>query len=120
VLEAVLAAVDSTLTRQQILERWPSAVPSPEATTLWKWLRRAVELGRLTRYGAGHKGDPFRYGLAGRSSSLLPPLPELAPLEHEVPLDGKSLTRAAKALAVLEELRRRGAERDANCGEGHG
>jgi hypothetical protein len=119
VLEAVLAAADGTLTRQQIREQWPSAVPSPEATTLWKWLRRAVELGRLTRHGDGHKGDPFRYGLVGQSSSLLPPLPDLAPLEHEVPRDGKSLTRAAKALAVLEELRRREAERDANRGEGH-
>jgi hypothetical protein len=33
--------------------------------------------------------------------------------------DGKSLKRAAKALAALEEMRRREAERDANRGEEH-
>ena len=63
--------------------------------------------------------DGTAVAAAGGQPVLLPPLPDLAPLENEVPPDGKSLKRAAKALAVLEELRRREAERDATRGEGH-
>src|SRR4051812_6523535 len=41
----VLATANIRLTRQEILEQWPEGFARPDATTLWRWLSRAVSEG---------------------------------------------------------------------------
>ena len=37
----------------------------PSKVTLWKWLGRAVQEGRVLQNGSGHRKDPFYYSLPG-------------------------------------------------------
>ena len=63
VLRLVLEDARSELTRQQILEQWPSAYPCPKPVTLWQRLTEAHQRGLILRDGTGHRADPFRYYL---------------------------------------------------------
>jgi hypothetical protein len=38
---------------------------APSKVTLWKWLGRAVQEGRVLQNGSGHRKDPFYYPLPG-------------------------------------------------------
>ena len=62
-MRTLLAAAGEPLTQQQLRAAWPPGMARPHATTLWRWLDRAVELGLACRGGAGTKTDPYRYGL---------------------------------------------------------
>jgi hypothetical protein len=64
-LLAILEQSEGPLTRRVILSRWPESVLAPAKLTLWKWLRRAVEEGRVLQSGRGTRRDPFRYELPG-------------------------------------------------------
>ena len=50
------------LTRAEILEQWPAAT-RPPASTLWRWLARAVTLGLLRQDGGTQPSEPHRYWL---------------------------------------------------------
>jgi hypothetical protein len=62
----------SKLTRQEILDRWSADYPKPDATTLWRWLSRAVAQGIVRQEGTGRPRDPFRYWLPEREAFLRP------------------------------------------------
>jgi hypothetical protein len=64
-LHAILDQSEGPLTRREILRRWPDSTVSPSGLTLWKWLGRAVQEGRVLQNGRGHRRDPFRYQLPG-------------------------------------------------------
>ena len=64
-LRVVLEDAGHKLTRKQILGEWPQDDPKPEASTVWRWLDRAVQLGQVLRDGTGRKNSPFRYWLEG-------------------------------------------------------
>jgi AAA domain len=78
----LLEEARETLTRKELLERWPPDLAAPAETTLWQWLERDVAEGRLCRSGSGRRNSPFRYWPAGRQPRRnglpeLPPLPDL-------------------------------------------
>jgi hypothetical protein len=65
VLQGILAQAERSLTRRAILRRWPETPVAPAKVTLWKWLRRAVQEGRVLQNGRGTRKDPFLYALPG-------------------------------------------------------
>jgi hypothetical protein len=65
VLQGILEQAEGPLTRRAILRRWPDTALAPASPTLWKWLGRGVEEGRVLQTGRGHRKDPFRYALPG-------------------------------------------------------
>jgi hypothetical protein len=69
VLRSILAGVGEGLTRREIRGRWPAGLKAPEQSTLWHWLERAADQGKLLRSGAGRKTDPFRYRLPPEEAS---------------------------------------------------
>ncbi len=72
-IRLVLAAAPRELTRQDILQDWPSGFERPTAISVWRRLDRAVEQGLVRREGNGRKGDPFRYTLPQREEFPRPP-----------------------------------------------
>lgn len=54
----MLRSAPSKLTRAEILNHWPSP-QRPDASTLYRWLRRAVEAGLMRQYGLGQQRHPF-------------------------------------------------------------
>jgi AAA domain len=83
VVSGVLEDADGKQTRREILDHWPQDFPKPAATTLWRWLDRALASGWVLKEGTGRNKSPFRYWLDGmeevwRSSPFyLEPLPPL-------------------------------------------
>jgi hypothetical protein len=67
-----LTTAHRKLTRQEILDKWSDDFEKPEATTLWRWLNRAVAMGQVRQEGTGRPGDPFRYWLPSREEMLYP------------------------------------------------
>jgi hypothetical protein len=67
-----LAEAQRKLTRQEILDDWSADYPRPDATTLWRWLSRAVAGGIVRQEGTGRPRDPFRYWLPQREEFLRP------------------------------------------------
>jgi hypothetical protein len=65
-LRSVLEDAPKKLTRAQVGKRWPSEAEVPGATTLWRWLERAVGQGLVLRDGTGRKSEPFIYWLPGK------------------------------------------------------
>lgn len=63
VLAAILAAAGGPVSRQEMYDRWPQDRCPPHDATLWRWLRRAGQLGLTTVTGAGSKHAPFRFEL---------------------------------------------------------
>ena len=61
-LEGLLGPAERKLSRDEILAGWP-AEDRPDAITLYRWLRRAVEEGLLRQDGLGKSKNPFRYWL---------------------------------------------------------
>lgn len=66
VLRMVLEDAREELTRQEILEQWPSTFPAPKPTTLWRWLDQAHQRGLIQCTGSGRRNDPHRYFLADK------------------------------------------------------
>jgi hypothetical protein len=62
----VLEDAPKKLTRPQVARRWPPDAEAPAATTLWRWLERAVAQGLILREGTGRKSDPYCYWLPGQ------------------------------------------------------
>ncbi len=69
---AILAAAYGKLTRQEILDQWPADYDRPDATSLWRWLTRAVACGQVRQEGTGRHHEPFRYWLPTREELLRP------------------------------------------------
>jgi hypothetical protein len=67
-----LTEAQSKLTRQEILDNWSPDYSKPDATTLWRWLSRAVAGGIVRQEGTGRPRDPFRYWLPQREQFLRP------------------------------------------------
>jgi hypothetical protein len=65
VLQEILAQAEGPLSRRTLWRRWPDSAVAPARHTLWKWLSRAVQDGRLEQQGQGHRKDPFLYSLPG-------------------------------------------------------
>ena len=63
VLRMVLEDATQKLTRQEILDDWPADFAKPETTTLWRWLKRALQMTLIASDGTGRKNKPFRYWL---------------------------------------------------------
>lgn len=61
-LQSLLSQAARKLNRSEILAGWP-AEARPDATTVYRWLRRAVELGLVRQDGLGQHHHPFRYWL---------------------------------------------------------
>ena len=57
-----LAGVDEPATREEVAK-----LVELTSSTAGRRLTSLVELGRAAKTGAGRKGDPFRYALAGAS-----------------------------------------------------
>jgi hypothetical protein len=68
-LRSILTGVGEGLTRRAIRGRWPAGLKAPEPSTLWHWLERAADQGRLLRSGAGRKMSPFRNQLPPEQAS---------------------------------------------------
>ncbi len=64
-LHAILDQSQGPLARRDILRRWPESGMAPSRLTLWRWLDRAVQEGRVLQSGRGTRGDPFLYQLPG-------------------------------------------------------
>jgi len=62
-IASVLSASGAPATRQELLGRWPEALNLPHPATLWRWLKRAREIGVVVVTGKGTKLDPCRYEL---------------------------------------------------------
>jgi hypothetical protein len=65
-LRSVLEDAPRKLTRAQVGKRWPAEGEAPAATTLWRWLERAVGQGLVLREGTGRKSAPYHYWLPGK------------------------------------------------------
>jgi hypothetical protein len=68
VLRMVLEDAPTKLTRQKILEQWPTDYPAPKDITLYRWLESAVAQGLVLREGTGRRNNPFRFWLAGQEA----------------------------------------------------
>jgi hypothetical protein len=60
---AVLMVAGRPLTLEEMLALWPAGRVLPHIGTLWRWLRRARQLGLIDREGSGTKLDPHRHRL---------------------------------------------------------
>jgi hypothetical protein len=110
-VHAILDQSEGPLTRRAILRRWPESAVAPAKLTLWKWLGRAVEEGRVLQNGRGTRRDPFRYQLPGMAEkwherfmeSLMKRLeqdePDKKPERSEAPLSADDA--APPAVTVL-------------------
>lgn len=94
-LRELLRLSSAALTRQEILDRWPTPATLPTVNTLWRWLARACDIGMLLRTGAGSKADAFRYRLAM--------LPEPATLEPAPNRSANPLATPAEALDAITD-----------------
>jgi RecA-family ATPase len=82
-LDDVLLAANRKLTREQIHKEWPQGHEPPDPATLWRWLTRAVNEGRIERGGAGNRYDPHQYWLKEKEADFRRPgtLPDLPPID---------------------------------------
>ena len=55
VVQAILEQGDGPMTRRDILRLWPDRATQPAALTLWRWLGRAVQEGRVLKDGRGSR-----------------------------------------------------------------
>ncbi len=62
-LRTLLVQSNHPLTRRELLNQWPTSIPRPDDSTLWRWLDRAVRSGRVVQSGAGSRREPFGYSL---------------------------------------------------------
>jgi hypothetical protein len=73
--QGVLSVLDEAytkLTRSEILANWPEDFQKPDASTLYRWLDRAVAQGQVRQQGSGLRRDPFRYWLPERDELMRP------------------------------------------------
>jgi AAA domain len=66
---AILAAAPRPLMRQEVLVGWPEGRCVPHEATVWRWLRRAADLGLVVVTGGGTKSEPFRFALKATGES---------------------------------------------------
>jgi hypothetical protein len=65
VLQGILEQAEGPVTRRAIWRCWPATALVPARLTLWKWLTRAVNEGRVLQNGEGTRRHPFEYSLPG-------------------------------------------------------
>lgn len=117
-LFTVLDESDYKMSRRTILEQWPQDHAKPAAATLWRWLERAVNEGKVLREGCGTRLEPFRYWLPGQEERWAADpdrLPELAPFDSPLAdvWDEMKVVRAAGKILNRGRGRRRRDEEDA-------
>ena len=66
VLYVVLEDASNKLTQKEIYAAWPQDYAKPPEKTLWRWLDRGVQDGRILREGTGRRNEPFQYWLPGQ------------------------------------------------------
>jgi hypothetical protein len=129
VLQRILDDSEGPLARRDILRRWPESAWAPSKLTLWKWLGRAVQEGRVLQDGRGNRKDPFRYQLPGMAGKwhqkfldtfikrLGPAETDQGPAQLEAPLSPDDDAQSAAPMARADEelfepvpLRESGAE----------
>ena len=104
VLRVVLEDATQKLTRLAILKEWPDDFPKPPASSLWRWLDRAVNDGLVERDGLGRKKQPFRYWLPGAIDKwidrglYLEDLPDIDPPPRDAKETAKKLAEAGRML----------------------
>ncbi len=67
--------LDQALTKlsgKEILDRRPEGSKPPCRATLWRWLKRAADQGRLACQTTERPGDPYRYWLPERTDLMCP------------------------------------------------
>jgi hypothetical protein len=80
-LKLVLSDANRRLPRAEIVADWPEDALRPHATSIWRWLDRAVAAGWVRCSGSGRRTDPYRYWLPEREPYFMPELPPLEPLD---------------------------------------
>jgi hypothetical protein len=88
VVQVILEQSEGPMTRRAILRLWPDRTTRPAALTLWRWLGRAVQEGRVLQDGRGNRKHPFRYRLPGMAPKWHQDF--LARLEKELELYNQS------------------------------
>jgi hypothetical protein len=68
----ILQEAVTKLSGKEILEQWPDGSKPPTRSTLWRWLKRAADQGRLACQSTERPGDPFRYWLPERMEMMRP------------------------------------------------
>lgn len=68
----ILDQADDPLSGKEILALWPDGSKPPCRSTLWRWLKRAADQGRLACQTTDRPGDPYRYWLPERTDLLRP------------------------------------------------
>jgi hypothetical protein len=76
-LKITLEDCPHRLTRNGILNQWPTDYDKPSKATLVRWLEQAIKNGLVERHGIGRNHDPYKYWLKGRREIY----EELRPLE---------------------------------------
>ena len=71
-IEAILTDTTHKLTQKEIRESWPEDEPTPDRTTLSKWLKRAAHKDLIRRSGTGIRHDHYRYWLPTNEPYLYP------------------------------------------------
>jgi hypothetical protein len=65
VMRALLEEAEGLMTRRAILRAWPESYSAPSPTTLWNWLGRAEQEGKVEQKGRGTRKEPYLYSLPG-------------------------------------------------------
>ena len=61
VAQLLAGEASRTLTRDQLLARWPTELTKPHRSALWRALDEGVKTAELHQTGSGRRHDPFRY-----------------------------------------------------------
>jgi len=107
-LHQLLSQRESAATHQEILMDWPAGPDKPSAATLYEWLNRATDTGKVRREGAGRRKNPYRFRLPNKDDEYydrgeLPPLEDLGfaamrPNEILATLRGKKRRKGTKVM----------------------
>jgi hypothetical protein len=68
----ILEQAVTKLSGKEILAQWPDGSKPPTRSTLWRWLKRAADQGRLACQSTDRPGDPLRYWLPERAEMMQP------------------------------------------------
>jgi hypothetical protein len=98
-LRLVLSKAERPLAQREIMQLWPPHEAPPSEKTVWRRLSLAVNQGLLSREGAGHRTDPYRY--------FLPEMPEQWRRQRQEEVERMSQKVPGFGGMSLEEVERR-------------
>jgi hypothetical protein len=76
-LQAILKRRDRASSAADLLTDWPPDREAPSRSSLYQWLMRAADEGKVSRSGFGTKKEPYRFLVPSKANNGLPPLPKL-------------------------------------------